>query len=249
MNFGKELVYREFTQRESGFVRAPYNPELQFYSQIKAGNISEVRRLCEEDPFMEKPGWGTLSEDRLQNMKYHFVITTAMLARYCIEGGLELSVSYGLSDFYIQKADRAKSLQEITALHPQMCLDYAKRMKNMRKKKIQSRPVAQCLDYIYDHLHTRITVETLADLTRLSPNYLSRLFKKETGVSVSRYIRAQKILTAQNMLVYSEYSPAQIASILAFPSQSYFTEIFRKETGMTPIRYRNENLRSTEIDR
>ncbi|MBO6015637.1 MAG: hypothetical protein J6P60_03505 [Lachnospiraceae bacterium] len=73
--------------------------------------------------FTEKPGWGTLSENRIQNMKYHFVITTALLARYCIEDGLELSVSYGLSDFYIQKADRAKSIAEISALHTRIKLD------------------------------------------------------------------------------------------------------------------------------
>ncbi|MBR6316307.1 MAG: helix-turn-helix transcriptional regulator, partial [Lachnospiraceae bacterium] len=97
--------------------------------------------------------------------------------------------------------------------------------------------------------HTRITVEDLSDLTSLSPDYLSRLFKRETGQSVSEYIRSQKILAAQNMLIYSDYTPGQIAQFLAFNSQSYFTEVFRQVTGQTPTAFRNENLRSTDIGR
>ena len=83
----------------------------------------------------------------------------------------------------------------------------------------------------------RITLESLAGEVSLSPGYLSRLFKKEMGMSVSQYISMQKIETAKNMLRYSDYSPAQIASILGYPSQSYFTECFRKATSVTPKRF------------
>lgn len=246
MDIQKELFYREFVERENDIFRAPYNPELEFYSVIKSGNVSKVHELCRQS-LLDKPGLGKLSDQPLQNIKYHFVVTTALVARYCIEGGMELSASYSLSDFYIQKADRCKTPKEVSDLHPIMCEDYAKRMKNLRTKKICSKHVAQCIDYIYDHLHTRITVKTLADFVHLNPSYLSRLFKKEVGYSVSNFIQTKKIETAKNMLVYSEFSPAQIASILAFPSQSYFTEIFKKHTGLTPSKYRAMYFRSTEI--
>jgi len=245
-NMDKELFYKEFVRRESNILRAPYNPELEFYSAIKAGDVEKTRQLCRES-LLDKPGLGTLSENYLQNIKYHFAITAALVARYCIEGGMELSVSYDLSDFYIQMADKCKTPEEVAALHPVMCLDYAKRMRNLRKKKICSRHVANCIDYIHDHLHMRITAESLAKLVGLNPSYLSRLFKKETGTTISEYIQAKKIDTAKNMLVYSDYSPAQISSILAYPSQSYFTEVFRKRTGLTPLKYRANHFRMTEI--
>lgn len=245
-NIDKELFYKEFVRRENNILRAPYNPELEFYSVIKTGDVEKTRQLCRES-LLDKPGLGTLSEDYLQNIKYHFAITAALVARYCIEGGMALPVSYDLSDFYIQKADKCKTPEEVAALHPIMCIDYAKRMKNLQKKKICSRHVANCIDYIHDHLHMRITAKSLAALVHLNPSYLSRLFKKETGSSISEYIQAKKIDTAKNMLVYSNYSPAQISSILAFPSQSYFTEVFRKRTGMTPLKYRANYFRKTEI--
>jgi AraC-like DNA-binding protein len=246
MNIDRELFYKEFVRRESNTFRAPYDPELEFYSVIKSGNVAKTRELCKES-LLDKPGLGTLSEDYLQNIKYHFVITAALVARYCIEGGMELSVSYGLSDFYIQKADKCKTPQEVADLHPVMCLDYARRMRNLRKKKVCSRHVANCIDYIYDHLHTRITAASLAKFAGLNPSYLSRLFKNETGYTISEYIQARKIDTAKNMLAYSDHSPSQIASILSFPSQSYFTEVFRNRTGMTPLRYRMQYFRKTEI--
>lgn len=245
MSIQGELVYREFVRREEEIVRAPYRPEMEFYSAIRSGDICRVRELCKES-LLDKKGLGILSQDPLQNIKYHFVITAAMAARYCIEGGMDMAESYSLSDFYIQKADGCASREEVAELHPVMCEDYTERMYKLRGRKVSSRQIALCLDYIYDHLHTRITVADLAELVGFHPSYLSKLFQKETGSSISRYIRCKKIETAQNMLAYTDYSPAEISSTLAFPSQSYFTEVFRKYTGMTPSKYRAEYSGSME---
>ncbi len=241
-----ELNYRDYVQQENNILHAPYNPELEFYAAIKAGDTRKVKLLCQE-PLKEKEGLGILSENSLRNMKYHFVITTALVARHCIEGGMELATAYSLSDYYIKKADSFTQVNEISTLHPIMCMDYTKRMKNLRKQKICSRPIASCIDYICENLNTRITVDTLSKYVGLNPSYLSRLFKKEVGVPISTYILEKKVETAKNMLVYSNYTPAQIATTLAFPNQSYFTEQFRKMTGITPKKYQTLNFRSSGI--
>ena len=171
----QERTVREYLQREEGFLRAGYFPELEFYSYVKAGNVKRVSELCSE-PLHTKEGLGVLSDKPLQSMKYHFAITAALLARYCIEGGLDLADSYGLSDIYIRKADRAKRVEEISELHRKMCIDYTRHMKNLRKKSITSLPVAKAIDYIYEHLHTRITLPVLAEYAEVSSGYLSSPF-------------------------------------------------------------------------
>lgn len=171
-----------------------------------------------------------------------------MIARYCIEGGMEHEAAYRLSDFYIQQADKYSLIEEISRLHRVMTIDYTKRMKALRMDKIMSRPVVKCIDYIYKNLNIRITVAILAEYIGLHPSYLSKLFKKETGISISMYIQQRKIETAQNMLKYSDYSLAQIASILAFPSQSYFIEVFKKRVGITPKKYQGLCFREIEIN-
>ena len=75
----------------------------------------------------------------------------------------------------------------------------------------------------------------------LSAPYFSRLFKKETGYSVSEYILNKKLETAKSMLTSSSYSIAEISASLAFPSQSYFTNVLKKDCGMTPKDYRSKN--------
>lgn len=246
MSIQKELYYQEYLHRENEILHAPYNPELNFYSLVQSGNVEKVKELCSES-LLEKKGLGILSDNYLRHIKYHFVITTALVARYCIEGGMELSTAYTISDFYIKKADESRTAQEVADLHPQMCLDYTIRMKKLRNRKVCSLHIAKTLDYIYDHLHTKITTITLADYVGLHPSYLSRLFKEETGVSITEYILDKKIETAKNMLIYSDYSIAQISNVLAFPNQSYFTKLFHQKTGITPGKFRTSNLRKLSL--
>ena len=239
------INYREYVQRDV-MVHAEYNAELEFYSHIRDGNINKVRELCTES-LMTKEGLGVLSADKLRNIKYHFTITTAIVARYCIEGGMEHSVAYSLSDYYIRRADELKTVEEVTDLHPIMCEDYTKRMRALRKRKICSKPVAVCMDYICDNLHNDISLESIAEVAKLNPCYLSRIFKKEAGVGVKQYIQAKRIETAANMLVYTNYSIADISTTLAFADQSYFGQIFKKHMGVTPREYRRINFRKSGL--
>lgn len=242
MQSNHKSIYKEFIQREDGMLRAPYLPELEFYNAVKTGNMQKVRTFLKE-PLSEKPGLGTLCHNTLQNIKYHFVIATALITRYCVEGGMDFNIAYNLSDYYILTADTCSNINEISQLHITMCNDYTKRMQTLRKEKIYSKHIVLCIDYIYEHLHTRIKIQNLANQIELSPAYLSRLFKQETGMSISSYIQSKKIETAQNMLQYSDYSISEIAAILAYPSHSYFTEVFQKETKLTPSQYRTQCYR------
>lgn len=247
MDINKKWSYKKFIMREDNISHAPYGPEFDFYLAVKSGDLDKVRKLC-ENAFSEKIGLGQLSDSPIRNIRYHFIITVAMVARYCIEGGMEHEAAYRLSDFYIQQADRCTLIEEISRLHSIMTIDYTKRMKSLRMDKIMSRPVVKCIDYIYKNLNIRITVAILAEYIGLHPSYLSKLFKKETGISISMYIQQRKIETAQNMLKYSDYSLAQIASILAFPTQSYFIEVFKKRVGITPKKYQGLSFREIEIN-
>lgn len=240
MNIKNKFLYREFLNREKDIPRASYIPELEFYNAIKSGNIGKVTLLCNEG-FSNKSGLGELSSNPLQNLKYHFAITAGIVARFCIEGGMDLGEAYNLSDYYIHTADSCSMPDQISSLHLDMCLDYTKRMRALEKRRIISRKVVETIEIIYDNLHKKITVDYLANKVNLSNSYLSTLFKKEVGIPISAYVQQKKLEVAKNMLSYSEYSISDIAALLAYPSHSYFTEVFRKEFGITPLQYRNQN--------
>ena len=93
-------------------------------------------------------------------------------------------------------------------------------------------------EYIYLHLHEKIIIDAVANDIGLSPNYLSTLFKKETGLTLQQYITKKKIEVASGMLLYSERTPTDIGNILAFSSTSHFIKTFKSITGLTPRQYK-----------
>lgn len=215
------------------------NEEQIFFHAVSSGDIDYVRQNCKEKRFSETEGVGLLSHDPVTNLKYHFVITTAFVTRLCVESGMELEQAFRLSDFYILRLDNLHTVSAVIDLHDRMVLDFTGKMRFLSRNSSASKPVTACIDYIYVHIKERITIEGLAEYTELSVSYLSRLFKKETGVSVSDYVREKKIEKAQHLLKYCDYSLVEIANYLSFSSQSHFIQLFKDFTGMTPKKYRD----------
>ena len=148
--------------------------------------------------------------------------------------------SYTLSDFYIMKTDKCRTEAEIRRVHLEMIEDYTGKMRRIKLNGAYSRQIVHGVDYIITHLHSRILLEDAAKHLDISPAYLSRLFKKETGMTFSDFVNKQKIEEAAALLLYTEYSDTQISTLLAFSSQSYFIKVFRKYMGTTPKQYKKQ---------
>ena len=214
------------------------NDELLFYRQVADGDVEAIMENCRQHRFLDTEGVGVLSKDPVTNLKYHFVVTAALMSRICTENGMEMELSFRLSDYYIGKLDFLDTQEEIESWHNKMILDYTRRMQVLRQNAALSRPISECINYIYAHIKERITIEDLAGFTGNSPSYISRLFKSEMGISASDYIRKVKIDKAKNLLRFSDFSMVEIASYLSFSSQSHFIKLFSEETKMTPKKYR-----------
>ena len=233
----RELLYLSEGSEETH--RDP-SEEIKFYRAVAAGAIRLVQDNCSRGVFENPDGMGCLSKDPIQNLKYHFVVTVAMITRFCVEGGMPMEEAFRLSDSYILEMDRKQTIADIVLLHDRMALDFTGRMRNRKKQAAKSTQVREAIDYIYDHVREHITVEDLAKAICISPTYLSRIFKKELGVSVSEYIRLRKIDLAKNMLRFSDWELADIACALSYSSQSHFIQHFRSQVGMTPKVYREK---------
>lgn len=231
----KMIAEHLFSTREDDFEHSSFDKEMAFYESICSGNIELVRMLA--TPLCSE-GYGILSSEPVRNMQYHFVISAAMIARFCIRGGMSPEDAYHLSDMYIMKADKSSSVAQLHAVHAEMIEGYTRRMRRVRNSRIYSKQIVRTLDYISDHLHSRILLEDAANHLQLSTAYLSRLFKAEVGMTFVDYVNQKKVESAANLLRYSEYSTLEISNLLAFSSQSYFIKIFRKYMGVTPGGYK-----------
>ena len=222
---------KEIEDSEYAIHHRALSEEYSFFEAVKDGNIEAVSKNLKEEAFTNPEGMGILSKNPLTNLKYHFVVTVALVTLYCIDGGMETEQAYRLSDFYIIHMDACSTIQEISDLHHEMALDFTGKMRLLQKNAALSKPVAQCIDYIYAHISARITVEDLAVYN--------------LGVSISDYIREKKIEKAQNLLRFSDFTYIQIANYLSFSSQSHFIQTFQHYVGMTPKQYRSSKYKST----
>lgn len=239
-----ELTKNLFLERESEVKHPTFEGEMGLYNLIGAGKIDAIEEYRKGKPASNAKERGVLSENPLHNTMYHFVAMVTMISRVCINYGLEQDIAYKMSDIFINKADRMKNIDDILRVQDEMIYQYAKAMAEINKVKVHSKQIVLCVDYISAHLHDNVSVTELADHVKLNETYLSKLFKKEMGLSISEYIRNKKIEEAKSLLRYSDKTSIEIATDMGFSSHSYFISVFKKVTGLTPKEYRNRYFRT-----
>ena len=181
------LRYLEFIQREDRVRHHTYVQEMRQYDLMKAGDPEAIR---ESVRMWDSGLYGHVSDDPVRNAKYLFVTSIALVTRFAIEGGMDEEDAYNASDLYIQDMDHCDSVDAVRRLHTDMMTFFTWAMADLAKQDVQSRPIAEVLDYIHYHLHEKITVSTLAEHVHLNPTYLSELFGKDGNVDLALHHRS-----------------------------------------------------------
>ncbi|MBR2523327.1 MAG: helix-turn-helix transcriptional regulator [Clostridiales bacterium] len=247
INIDQELTKRLKAEEDDTQRSAAYNKEIEFYELVASGNTEILAERLKH--FGSSQKMGKLSENKLRNSKYHAVTLVAMISRFCSEAGMDIATAYNLSDIYIEILDTMETPDQITDLSKKIAADYCRRMQMIYKSRAISRNVVSSIDYIRTHISGKLTVEDVADAMNLNPSYLSKLFKKEMGITISQYIRDQKINIACNMLRHLDDSSLSISNYLGFSSQSHFIQVFKKCVGMPPEEYRRLHYHQSWMDK
>lgn len=92
--------------------------------------------------------------------------------------------------------------------------------------------------YIDMHYQEDIRRSDLADLVYLNTDYISRIFKKETGLSISNYLIQKRVEVAKRLLTQSKLPINTVSIHVGYSNFSYFTKMFRENTGCSPLEYR-----------
>lgn len=101
--------------------------------------------------------------------------------------------------------------------------------------------IAKIQSYVQEHLDEELGRDEIAKAVYRNPAYLSRLFRKETGLSLTDYIAQAKIERAKRLLTETNDKISNIAEGLGYMHFSYFAKLFRKITGLTPQDYRKKH--------
>ena len=230
-----------FTNQEAGITHNPFDQELREMTGIEQGDPDSLQKSLDED----YPGKvGRLAKDDLRNAKNLAIVNVTLSCRAAIRGGVMPEIAFSLSDTLIQKVEESNDIHTVHELMTALKYQYAHMVADIKRTqkaggiRQENYHEKRSKDYIITHLHGRLSLSQIAEALSLNASYLSELFHRCEGISITEFIRKQKLGRAQNLLMYSDHSYSEIASCLGYSSQSHFGRQFKALTGMTPHRYR-----------
>jgi len=158
------------------------------------------------------------------------------------------AVQLGVLD-YLLKPARTTELESVIA----RAIEIIKREKELAKASEIYRQYYQHLEvkqeltvvdkikqYIAKNMGSDFSREDIAKFFHMNPDYLTRIFKKEAGMSISDYIIQERIRIAKDLLVNTNMPISEIVSFIGYSNFSHFSKIFKKATNMNPLDFRKK---------
>jgi len=175
------------------------------------------------------------------NMKTNLMIFDALCNREAIKAGVDLVLANKISvnlKFHINKISLSS---EIRTIAQKILITYAKAVRDYTLLKYSTN-IRKIILYIRKNLTSKISLEDIAKDLYITKEHLSRLFKKEMGITISEYIIQTKIEEAKTLLNETDYNILDIAVLLNFANSSHFSNSFKKVTGLSPSDYRKKPI-------
>lgn len=150
----------------------------------------------------------------------------------------------GVSDFSsAQQAIRYGVVEyALKPLEEDACEALVQRLAALLKPKPEQENVtakmSDILNYIDANLHSKPTIQTVADIFHISGNTLGRMFRAEMNTTFGQYLEQRRMELALQLLRSRRLSIGEIAETLGYSDQNYFTACFKRRFQMTPMQYR-----------
>jgi len=213
-------------------------PKFEIFSEaLIARDMNEVKSLLKE--FVETPEVFRNSVDKLHSiiLKYIFLynyylrdIMKESKAKDNAEIYSEMSRIYDVEDFYYWFIDLIqKTFDELSTMEENPKKTVIALIENIIMESIDEENLS--LDYIAEKVY-------------LSPKYISRVFKEETGVKITQYITDSKLNKAANLLLETNMSLKELIKLVGFSSVNYFIKKFKEKFYVTPTQYRRNSIGS-----
>ncbi len=101
--------------------------------------------------------------------------------------------------------------------------------------------IGQVVSYVREHISQDIKRSDLANVVHLNIDYLSRIFKREKGITLNDYIILEKLNVAENLLKTTRLPISLIATKVGYSNFSYFSKLYKKVKGKTPAEERTDS--------
>lgn len=221
--------------REKGYYHHSFAAQTAIFECVRDGDPDRLHSIWNGSM---NGRMGVLSSNHLRHEKNIGICGAALATRFAVEGGMDSETAFTLSDTYIQKLESLNGVREVAVLRLQMLADFAEKVREVKLSRY-SYLVVRCQAHLKRQLYNEKPLSNIDKVLGLNLNYVSEVFKRETGITMSEFIQQEKIKEAKRLLE-GDQSLLHISQALAFCDQSHFTRIFKKHTDLTPKQYRSK---------
>ena len=175
----------------------------------------------------------------IRDIKNYTIILNTILRKSAEKGKVHPIHLDALSSQFAKEIENITSVKKGIELQKNMVEKYCLLVK---KHSINhySLPIQKVITYIDTDLTADLSLSALSNLLNLSPNYLSALFKKEAGTTLTNYVNTKRIEHAVYLLSSTDMQIQNIAQYCGIPDVNYFTKIFKKVMNKTPSEFKED---------
>lgn len=177
--------------------------------------------------------------DSLRDRKNYLIILKTLLRKAAEQGGVHPMHLHRLSSHYAGLIENTRTIKQSLSLQENMIRDFCQLVKRHSLSKY-SYYVGQAITLIQYDLTADLKLKTIAEKLNVNNCYLSTLFHKEVGSTLTEYINKQRIEQSVHLLQLTSKPVQEIATECGFQDANYFIKLFKKQTGFTPARYREQ---------
>lgn len=178
--------------------------------------------------------------DSLRNLKNYTIICNTLLRKAAERGGVHPIHLDSVSSDFAQKIEAIPNVEKGQELMADMVRSYC-RLVRKHSMKHYSPPVQKAVACIESGLVNDLSLRALASTLNINASYLSALFKKETGQTVTEYVNERRMKAAAHMLHTTKLQVQTVAQHCGISDVNYFSKIFKKYYGITPKQFREDS--------
>lgn len=179
----------------------------------------------------------TSNNNNIEKIKPRITELIVVLSRAAVDAGADINEIFLINETFTDNMGEFTNLEDLSAWVSNMLQRFISFTFEFDKVK-HADAVYKVIEFIKANFQRRMSLGEIAASTYLSKTYLSSLFKKETGYSISEYINIVRIERSKSLLLEENISIIDIANLCGFEDQSYFTKVFKHIVGITPKKYR-----------
>ncbi|WP_426350081.1 helix-turn-helix domain-containing protein [Alloiococcus sp. CFN-8] len=183
--------------------------------------------------------------DPIRNAKNYCIIMNTLMRKSAEQASIHPIYLDAVSSTFARKIELIGSVSSAYKLMKEMISNYC-RLVNKYSMIKYSLPIRKTLVCIESNLIGDLSLNSLASLQNISSGYLSALFRKETGQTLTEYVNIRRIKHAEYLLRSTALQIQTIAQFCGIPDANYFTKTFKRYSGSTPEEYRRTRRNSNE---